>query len=770
MSDDLSERLPPHEPYWQRDIDIGPVTVAGRLIPAALRVHTGLQAAPREELAESGLAHVQERTLMWVQARPFLRGLSTERPLTGNGAQELPQSHRSPRASVPGLRHGMMRATVIGTLYQSRFILPYIRGRDTCGVEGAYINAPATRIPANAAPSGGSGIRRVKGAPPMSPKRAVLLALLLPLGLLLQSAPASAQSATSHLSTALQEQMQVARIIGDPAIDGEPAAIQQAVQQAKPHAMTVKMELQATLPLVSGMTQQLVQDALDQLESALQLGELILMGPAEHIVRYHKEMQAHSSVTIQGIGGALRTLEAGPLVSVMGRELAATDLHLPPGYRAEIVVRGLSFATVVAVAEDGTVYVAEAGFSYPGVEAPPRVLRVRPDGTTEVVVNRGLNGPVAGLAVHRGMLYIAHRGTVSAVDLATGAMRDLVTGLPALGDHFTENLAVGPDGKLYFTQGTATNSAVVGLDNYVVYWLRLHPQFSDVPCRDYTLNGRNYTTGNPLTEDVTDTATTGPFMPFGTAVQPGQIVRGQVKCNGAVLRMNLDGSGLEVFADGFRNPYGLAFHPDGRLFVTENGPDDRGSRPVTGPDNLYEVIQGGWYGWPDFYSFIPVESLLLKPETGPVSEPVLVDPPPLATPPLARFAPHSSSDGLDFSRSAAFAPVGTAFIAQFGDLTPATAGGVREHAGHQVVTVTPEGDVQPFLTSAVGQDEDGRPLLRATDATFDPSGQVLYVTHFGEFSTARGVLAPTVGTGALIRITRGAPAGQPAAPPAQRPR
>lgn len=602
---------------------------------------------------------------------------------------------------------------------------------------------------------------------------ATLIACAVLLPAVAAAPPARAQApAVLHLMTGLQEMKQVAEIIGQPEIQFNPFEIQQAVQRARPHAMTVRSQLQAALPLVSGQTQQLVRDALDQLESALRLGELILSGPAEHIGQYHAEMQAHGAVTMQGIGGALRTLEAGPLVAVQGQQLREADLHLPAGYRAEIVATGLSFSSAAAPADDGTVYVAEAGFSYPGVEAPPRVLRVRRGGATEVVAT-GFDGPIGGLAAHQGKLYVSHRGKITSVDLAAGARTDLVTDLPALGDHFTENVTVGPDNKLYFTQGSATNSAVVGLDNYVIYWLRLHPQFHDVPCRDYTLAGRNYTSGNPLTEDATDTATTGAFLPFGTPSQPGQVVRGQVRCNGAVLRLNLDGSGLEVFADGFRNPYGLAFHPDGRLFTTENGPDDRGSRPVNGPDNLYEVVQGGWYGWPDFFSFIPVEDPTLKPETGPVSHPVLVSPPPLARPPVARFEPHSSSNGLDFTRSAAFAPVGTAFVAQFGDLTPPTAGGAQKHAGHQVVAVTPQGVVEPFLTSAAGP--DGRPLLRATDATFDPAGEVLYVTHFGEFTTARGVLAPTVGTGALIRITRTLPAAgsttpAPAAPQVGLPR
>ena len=73
------------------------------------------------------------------------------------------------------------------------------------------------------------------------------------------------------------------------------------------------------------------------------------------------------------------------------------------------------------------------------------------------------------------------------------------------------------------------------------------------------------------------------------------MVEGQVKCNGAVLRANPDGSGLEVLANGFHNNYGLAFHPDGRLFTTEQGPDARGPHPVSGPDNIYDVVAEGWW-------------------------------------------------------------------------------------------------------------------------------------------------------------------------------
>jgi glucose/arabinose dehydrogenase len=557
-------------------------------------------------------------------------------------------------------------------------------------------------------------------------------------------------SAVALLSLALDEQLRANTILGDPTLNANVPATREAVLRAAPHILLARQALSAALPLVTGQTRTFVLSAIDEIDRGLGLGLVILFGRDEFVPVRLEELRVHGGVALSSINLALLTLGAGPSAPGAGRLLTPSQLTLPPGYRVEIVANRLNFASVVEVAASGEVYVAEAGFSYGNVRTPPRVLRVGQDGSTQVVAT-GFEGPIAGLAVDGNDLFVSHRGTVTRIDLRTGARADIITGLPSLGDHFNENLAIGPDGKLYVTQGTATNSGIVGPDNYFFGWLQQFPTFHDFPCRNLTLLGRNYLSGNPLTRDPTDFATTGAFLPFGTPSTPGQVVPGTVKCNGAVLRANRDGSGLEVFADGFRNPYGLAFHPDGRLFVTENGPDDRGSRPVAGPDNFYEVVQGGWYGWPDFYGGVPINDPSRKPETHPIQEPVLLNPPPLARLPFAQLERHSASNGFDFSSSPDFAPVGQAFIAQFGDLTPPTAGGLVEPAGRKIVTVSPTGQVSNFLTSAT---DPALAVFRPTDATFDPSGRVLYVTHFGDVRAVPGGILPAVATGALLRIVR----------------
>src|SRR5438045_1805074 len=70
-----------------------------------------------------------------------------------------------------------------------------------------------------------------------------------------------------------------------------------------------------------------------------------------------------------------------------------------------------------------------------------------------------------------------------------GRSEDLVTGLPGQGDHQTNYPVLGPDGKLYWGQGSATNNGVVGADNFAYEWLPKFPETHDIPARDVTLIG-----------------------------------------------------------------------------------------------------------------------------------------------------------------------------------------------------------------------------------------------------------------------------------------
>ncbi|MFV0406895.1 MAG: PQQ-dependent sugar dehydrogenase [Propioniciclava sp.] len=60
---------------------------------------------------------------------------------------------------------------------------------------------------------------------------------------------------------------------------------------------------------------------------------------------------------------------------------------------------------------------------------------------------------------------------------------------------------------------------------------------------------------------------------------------------GKIIRLHLATGIAEQWSLGHRNPLGLAFAPDGRLWSTEMGPE--------GGDELNLITEGGNYGWPE---------------------------------------------------------------------------------------------------------------------------------------------------------------------------
>jgi hypothetical protein len=73
------------------------------------------------------------------------------------------------------------------------------------------------------------------------------------------------------------------------------------------------------------------------------------------------------------------------------------------------------------------------------------------------------------------------------VNPVTGAVTPFITNLPT-GDHPSEQLAF-KDGWIYWSQGSTTNSGVVGLDN------GNGTNQSDIPCQDIVLSDNLFDSG-----------------------------------------------------------------------------------------------------------------------------------------------------------------------------------------------------------------------------------------------------------------------------------
>jgi glucose/arabinose dehydrogenase len=446
----------------------------------------------------------------------------------------------------------------------------------------------------------------------------------------------------------------------------------------------------------------------------------------------------------------------------VARPVNTSDIKLPDGYSISALLPGLTFPSGLTFDDKGQLYVIEAGYSYGEVYTVPKLLKVEENGTVKEIAHGGNNGPWTAVDFYKGDFYVSEGGTAEGGKILKitmdGKISVLMDGLPGYGDHHTDAVLVGDDGYIYFGQGTATNSAIVGEDNYKFGWLARKRDFHDIPCEDVVLSGENYETKNLFSDDK-EKVQTGAFVPYGTKTVKGQVIKGSLPCSGAVMRFPIGGGPLELVAWGFRNPYGIAFAPNGEMYVTDNGYDTRGSRPVFGAgDLMWKVKSKAWYGWPDYAGDDSLAGENYKARKIAPKSLLLKDP---GTPPkpVAMFGVHSSANGFDFSTNPAFGYVGDAFVAQFGDMAP-DVGTVYGPVGFKVVRVNVNtGDIADF---AVNEGRTNGPastlkhggLERPTAVKFSPDGKTMYVVDFGVLEVTKQGAAPKKATGIIWKITK----------------
>jgi glucose/arabinose dehydrogenase len=137
---------------------------------------------------------------------------------------------------------------------------------------------------------------------------------------------------------------------------------------------------------------------------------------------------------------------------------------------------------------------------------------------------------------------------------------------------------------------------------------------------------------------------------------------------GTIMRMNLDGSGAEVYARGVRNSVGMDFHPKtGELFFTDNGGDGLGDEVPA--DELNHAPKAGMhFGYPYHAG-------------GKTVSPGYEDKKPAAevTVPVIEFGAHHAALGIHFYKGSMFPAEyqGDAFVAQHGSWNRSEPAGYR---------------------------------------------------------------------------------------------
>lgn len=404
------------------------------------------------------------------------------------------------------------------------------------------------------------------------------------------------------------------------------------------------------------------------------------------------------------------------------------DIIVPPGYRVDVFASGLDFPTNIAFrgnARRFEAFVTEAGTGLPGrcngadsflaetgrdgLQNPflPDVVVLNQNGAVvrrlgrppSVAVreqDRFLHAPTIGITFDRDFdgrrLFATDsrqgvrgaqgpKNSSRVLELnpnsSSAPVTPLIVNLPT-GDHPTEQITVRGN-RLFWSQGSVTNSGVVGHDNTgpagVGGPADVAGQFQrEIPCQDVVLSGNNSDSG--------DGHVTGGFKNHGVPGVEGEVVpafsgAAQIgMCTGAILTARLEDPQATVrpVSWGYRNPFGIRFAPNdhllnGALLVTENGEDERGARPTNNSPDRIQVTQAlrnakrgsvDFRGWPDRFGFLNSTQALFNPLGGPADDnpaavvgqpvlPLLKFPPQPPIAPLAIEPTDVAVVGLDFA-------------------------------------------------------------------------------------------------------------------------
>ena len=192
------------------------------------------------------------------------------------------------------------------------------------------------------------------------------------------------------------------------------------------------------------------------------------------------------------------------------------------------------------------------------------------------------------------------------------------------------------------------------------------------------------------------------------------------KGRAAIWEINAANGSHRVYADGLRNPVGLAWHgPTGQLWVTVNERDDLGSDLV--PDYITAVREGGFYGWPYSY-FGQIVDQRVQPQ-----RPDLVA---RAIKPDYALGPHTGSLGLTDASGNALPTLYREgmFVGQHGSWNR------KPRGGYRVIFIPftngkPSGDPVEVLTGFL--DDKGNARGRPVGLAIDRRGALLVADDVG---------------------------------------
>jgi len=202
------------------------------------------------------------------------------------------------------------------------------------------------------------------------------------------------------------------------------------------------------------------------------------------------------------------------------------------------------------------------------------------------------------------LLVTERGGKLLHIDLSDGIKRIFeVSGVEHVGEGGLLGLALHPQFKknnlLYLYMTTKINS---GLMNRIIRYKFSENSLSEPQVILDNIPGSSFHDGGALnfgspTACASEQADCYLYITTGDAGDP-DAAQDKNSLSGKILRIKDDGSSVEIWSYGHRNPQGLAWDESGNLWETEHGP----STPVWPnccQDEINLIVQGSNYGWPD---------------------------------------------------------------------------------------------------------------------------------------------------------------------------
>src|SRR4051812_22893353 len=231
------------------------------------------------------------------------------------------------------------------------------------------------------------------------------------------------------------------------------------------------------------------------------------------------------------------------VLALAGAPPAASDIKPPPGFTASLFSDQALANDIFTLTIDDAGRILVAGRGY------VRVL-VDDDGDGKAdravdLIDNLTDGPMGLLAEGDSLYVVAGNGLkryrgYNGKDKLTQPP-ELVLKVKAVGEHEAHQVRRGPDGWLYLLCGNMSG--------------------------------------------ITKAIITGDRSPVKDPVA------------GSLVRISTDGKTVEVVADGFRNPYGFDFNPDGEPFTYDSDNERCVGLPWYEGCRFYHVVPGGNYGW-----------------------------------------------------------------------------------------------------------------------------------------------------------------------------